>query len=63
MLECAYAGADVIDLAIDSMSGVTSQPCMGAVVAALAGTEHDLGVQLDDLQMINSYWEQVSVLA
>lgn len=29
LLECAKAGADVIDAAIDSMSGMTSQPSMG----------------------------------
>jgi pyruvate carboxylase len=62
MLECAYAGADVIDLAVDSMSGVTSQPCMGAVVAALQNTEYDLGVKFEDVQLVNSYWEQVRLL-
>lgn len=38
MLECAKAGADVVDVAVDSMSGMTSQPSMGAVVASLEGT-------------------------
>lgn len=32
---------------------------MGAAVAALAGTEHDLGVSFDDVQLLNNYWEQV----
>lgn len=62
MLACVEAGADVIDLAIDSMSGVTSQPCMGAVVASLAGTEKDLGIKFDDVQLLNGYWEQVRFL-
>ena len=31
MLECAKAGADVVDVAVDAMSGMTSQPAMGAV--------------------------------
>ena len=35
MLACAEAGADVIDVAVDSMSGLTSQPSMGAMVSAL----------------------------
>ena len=35
MLACADAGADVVDVAVDSMSGLTSQPSMGAVVASL----------------------------
>lgn len=29
MIECARAGADVVDVAVDSMSGMTSQPSMG----------------------------------
>lgn len=41
MLACAEAGADVVDVAVDSMSGITSQPSMGAVVAALQRTELD----------------------
>jgi pyruvate carboxylase len=30
MLACAYAGADVVDTALEAMSGLTSQPAMGA---------------------------------
>lgn len=43
MLAAAQAGADVVDVAVDSMSGLTSQPSMGAVVAALEGTDLDTG--------------------
>jgi len=43
MLACAEAGADVVDVAVDSMSGMTSQPSMGAVVASLQGTPLDTG--------------------
>ena len=35
MLAAAKAGADAVDVAVDSMSGMTSQPSMGAVVANL----------------------------
>lgn len=41
MLACAHAGADVIDVAVDAMSGLTSQPSMGALVASLQGTEKE----------------------
>lgn len=37
MLACAKSGADVVDVAVDSMSGMTSQPSMGAIVACLQG--------------------------
>lgn len=46
MLACAEAGADVIDVAVDSMSGMTSQPSMGAIVAALERTELDTGTHI-----------------
>lgn len=46
MLTCAEASADVVDVAIDSMSGMTSQPSMGAVVASLQGTALDTGTYL-----------------
>lgn len=43
MLACADAGADIIDCAVDSMSGMTSQPSMGAMVASLQNTDIDTG--------------------
>lgn len=43
MLACAQAGADVVDVAADSMSGMTSQPSMGALVACTRGTPMDTG--------------------
>ncbi|KPP72203.1 hypothetical protein Z043_108823 [Scleropages formosus] len=39
MLACAEAGADIVDVAVDSMAGMTSQPSMGAIVACTKGTE------------------------
>lgn len=58
MLACAEAGADVVDVAVDSMSGMTSQPSMGAVVSELANTDLDTGVKLSDVTVYSSYWEQ-----
>lgn len=58
MLACAEAGADVVDVAVDSMSGLTSQPSMGAVVSSLANTELDTGIKLSDVTVYSSYWEQ-----
>jgi len=43
MLAAAEAGADVVDVAVDSMSGLTSQPSMGAIVASLQNTSRDTG--------------------
>ena len=43
MLAAREAGADVVDVAVDTMSGMTSQPSMGAVVASLESTPDDTG--------------------
>jgi len=45
MLAAAKAGADVVDVAVDSMSGMTSQPSMGAVVASVERTPLDTGIR------------------
>ncbi|XP_058054689.1 pyruvate carboxylase, mitochondrial isoform X2 [Anopheles bellator] len=62
MLACAEAGADVVDVAVDSMSGMTSQPSMGAVVASLQGTGLDTGLALPDISEYSAYWEQTRTL-
>ncbi|XP_069985704.1 pyruvate carboxylase, mitochondrial isoform X3 [Penaeus vannamei] len=62
MLQCAYAGADAVDVAVDSMSGMTSQPSMGAVVASLMGDELDTGMNLGDISQYSAYWEQARTL-
>ncbi|KAK0092799.1 hypothetical protein PV326_000566 [Microctonus aethiopoides] len=62
MLECAKAGADVIDVAVDSMSGMTSQPSMGAVVASLQGTPSDTEFDLRNISEYSAYWEQTRTL-
>jgi len=59
MLACAAAGADVVDVATDAMAGMTSQPSMGAVVAALAGSDRDTGIDPARIEGLNTYWEQV----
>nr|XP_023659290.1 pyruvate carboxylase, mitochondrial-like [Paramormyrops kingsleyae] len=57
MLACAEAGADVVDVAVDSMAGMTSQPSMGAVVACTRGTELETGVSLEKVFDYSEYWE------
>jgi len=57
MLAAAHAGADAVDVAVDSMSGLTSQPSMGAIVAALQGTELDTKIELSDVAILSDYWE------
>lgn len=59
VLMAAQAGCDIVDTAVNSMSGLTSQPALNSVVAALQNTEFDTGVDLDGLQKISDYWEAV----
>nr|CAG4717938.1 unnamed protein product [Naegleria fowleri] len=57
-LAAAQAGADIIDAAIDSMSGMTSQPSLGAIVASLQNTPLDTELDLKQLSTVSNYWEQ-----
>ncbi len=59
VLKAADAGVDVVDLAIASMSGSTSQPNMNSIVAALQHTPRDTGLDLDALNQFSDYWEAV----
>ena len=59
VLAAVDAGVDVVDLALASMSGSTSQPNLNSIVAALAHTKRDTGLNLDTLNEFSGYWEQV----
>ena len=58
-LMAAEAGVDIVDCAVASMSGLTSQPSMDAVVAALQGTERDTGLDLQRVQELSNYYADV----
>ncbi|HET6409727.1 MAG TPA: pyruvate carboxylase [Chthoniobacteraceae bacterium] len=59
ILRANDAGVDVVDLAIASMSGSTSQPNLNSIVAALQRTPRDTGLNLDTLNEFSDYWEHV----
>jgi pyruvate carboxylase len=59
ILRASDAGVDVVDLAIASMSGSTSQPNLNSIVAALQHTPRDTGLDLDTLNEFSDYWEHV----
>ena len=44
------------------MSGLTSQPSMGAVCMALEQTQLGTGIRYEDIQALNLYWSQVRML-
>jgi pyruvate carboxylase len=59
ILRASDAGVDIVDLAIASMSGSTSQPNLNSIVAALEHTPRETGLDLDALNEFSDYWEQV----
>src|SRR5205814_4855256 len=59
ILEASNAGVDVVDLALASMSGSTSQPNLNAIVAGLQHTPRDTGLDLHALNEFSDYWENV----
>ncbi|TAK92390.1 MAG: pyruvate carboxylase [Burkholderiaceae bacterium] len=59
VLAAIEAGADAVDGAMDAMSGLTSQPNLGGIVAALAGAPNDSGLDSAAMQSISHYWEGV----
>jgi len=61
ILAAAEAGVDAVDAAMDAFSGMTSQPCLGSIVAALRGGPRDTGLDPAQLRAISDYWEQVRV--
>ncbi len=53
------AGVDAFDAAIDSMSGLTSQPCLGSLVEALDDTDRATGLDVTAIRQISFYFEAV----
>jgi pyruvate carboxylase len=59
VLAAIEAGCDAVDGALDAMSGLTSQPNLGSIAAALSGSARDPGLNLDAMQALSHYWEGV----
>jgi pyruvate carboxylase len=59
ILAAVEAGVDAFDAAMDSMSGLTSQACLGALVEAIADTDRDTGLDAEAIRQISFYFEAV----
>jgi pyruvate carboxylase len=59
VLAAIDAGCDAVDGALDAMSGLTSQPNLGSIAAALSGSARDPGLDLGAMQALSHYWEGV----
>ncbi len=59
ILKASDAKVDVADAAVASMSGSTSQPNLNSIVASLANTKRDTGLDSQTLLEYSEYWEAV----
>lgn len=58
-LKAIESGVDAIDVALSSMSGLTSQPNFNSIVAMLQGLERSQEINLSKLNEFSTYWEDV----
>ncbi|KAJ3114100.1 pyruvate carboxylase [Phlyctochytrium bullatum] len=63
-LAAIEAGVDIVDVAVDSMSGMTSQPSMGAFLASAssAPSAPSMGIDPAGVRALSTYWSQVRLL-
>jgi pyruvate carboxylase len=59
ILLASEAGVDIVDTSFNNMSGVTSQPALNSIVAALEYTDRDTKIDRDSIQAISDYWDDV----
>lgn len=59
VLAAVDAGVDAVDAAMDSFSGLTSQPNLGSIVEALRNTGRDTGINPSIIRQFSDYWESV----
>src|SRR5215210_6560853 len=62
VLKAAEVGLDIADGAVASMSALTSQPSLNAIVEALRFTERETGVDPHALIAVSEYWEGARTL-
>jgi pyruvate carboxylase len=59
LLAAIEAGVDAVDVASAPMAGTTSQPSASSLIAALANTENDCGIELSAITQLEPYFEAV----
>lgn len=59
VLLAAEMGVDIVDASFNNMSGVTSQPALNSIVAALEYTDRDTSLNRESIQMISDYWNDI----
>ena len=59
-LKAIEAGCDIVDTAISALGNGTANPATEALVATLAGTEYDTGIDLNKLVPITNHFKMVA---
>ncbi len=58
-LKAIEAGVDVVDVALSSLSGLTSQPNFNVLVETLKNTPYEVKTDVNSLNEFSNYWETV----
>jgi pyruvate carboxylase len=58
-LKAIEAGVNVVDVALSSLSGLTSQPNFNTLVESLKNTRHEVDFDMESLNAFSNYWEDV----
>ena len=53
------AGVDIVDAALSTMAGMTSQPSMNSLYYALEGTDRKPKLDIKSMEQLSYYWEDV----
>lgn len=53
------AGVDIIDTAVGSMAGLTSQPSANSLYYAMKGGKRQVRADIDGIEKLNYYWEDI----
>ncbi|WP_019416078.1 pyruvate carboxylase [Paenisporosarcina sp. TG20] len=53
------AGVDIVDTALGSMAGLTSQPSANTLTYALKGSKREVRTDIKELEQLSHYWEDV----
>jgi pyruvate carboxylase len=59
LLKAVEAGVDIVDTCVSSMSGLTSQPSLNALITALERTERDPKFHVENYNKLADYWQDV----
>jgi pyruvate carboxylase len=59
LFAASEAGVDIVDTAMDALSGTTSQPCLGSLVESMKFSSRDTALDPCAVRGISRYWQAV----